>query len=115
MKEVVGQAAFEGEVLNSPGAVIVVFEAHWCPFCRSFMPIIRAHEAQLPAPLVASILDDWDDPLWERYSVEVVPTLAIFRGGRLAFRIDGILGKGLAEEDVKRLIADFRNVAARAV
>lgn len=114
MKEVIGQATFEREVLKSPEAVIVVFEAHWCPFCRSFMPIIKAYEAQLPAPLVASILDEWDDPLWERYSVDVVPTLAIFRGGRLVFRIDGILGKGLAEEDIKRLIAHFRNEAARA-
>jgi len=114
MKEVVGRAAFEKEVLNSREAVIVVFEAHWCPFCRSFVPILQAQESQLPAPVVASILDDWDDSLWERFSIEVVPTLAVFRAGRLTFRIDGILGKGLAEEDVKRIIADFRNGTAQA-
>src|SRR3972149_3215189 len=40
-------------------------------------------------------LDDYESPLWEDYDVSVVPTLALFRGGELVDREDGVLGYGV--------------------
>lgn len=104
MKEIVGEAQFEKEVLTSPRAIAVVFSAHWCPFCRAFMPVIEKRLDDFPDPIVAVILDDWNDPLWDRCSIQVVPSLAVFKGGKLVFRIDGVLGVGLAAADIDRLV-----------
>lgn len=104
MKELTGEGQFEREVLASGNTIAVVFEANWCPFCRSFMPIMERYAKKFPVPVLAAILDDWNDPLWDRFSVKVVPTLAVFSEGRLRFRIDGLLGAGLTEDDVQRLI-----------
>src|SRR5213083_1133822 len=55
----------------------------------------------------ALYLDDEENPLWEEYAVEVVPTLALFREGKVADRLDGILGYGIdnrmVEEFVRRV------------
>ena len=58
-------------------------------------------------PLVNVLLDDYENPLWDRYSIEVVPALLVFRGGEVVFRIDAGLGIGLSEDAVDTLLEYF--------
>lgn len=94
---------FEKEILHATSPVIVLFDASWCPFCRAFRPIMERHLDEFPWPVTAVLLDDTDDPLWDVYSVAVVPTLAVFESGQPIFKVDGILGVGLGEKDIERL------------
>ena len=99
---------FEDEVLHAEKPIVVLFDASWCPFCRAFRPIMESRSRDLPWPIVAVLLENDDDPLWDRYEIAVVPTLAVFESGRIVFRADGTLGVGLGPDDIARLLAYAR-------
>ncbi len=87
--------AFRAQVLESDQPTVTLFWATWCPFCRRYKPEFDKVAAKLPWRFAAVYLDDESNPLWDDYNVEVVPTLALFRGGKLVDRQDGILGYGI--------------------
>ena len=85
---------FRSEVLESDQPTVTLFWATCCPFCRRYKPEFDRIASSYPWRFAAVYLDDESNPLWDDYSVEVVPTLALFRGGKLVDRQDGILGYG---------------------
>ncbi len=93
--EVKNAKAFRAQVLESPEPTVALFWATWCPFCRRFKPEFDKLAAQRPWRFASVYLDDESNPLWDDFAVEVVPTLALFRDGKLIDREDGILGYGL--------------------
>jgi thioredoxin 1 len=99
--------AFEGERLLRSGTWAVAFLADWCPFCRSFEPTFESLAGTGPFELAVGDVTDEENPLWERFSLEVVPTVVVFRDGLPTFRRDGTLGRGLSENDVRELRADL--------
>jgi len=109
--EVPTAEAFEEHVLRSGEPTVVLFWAGWCPFCRAFRPLfdaaIREHDAQFA--LVR--LDEYSNPLWDTYRVDVVPSLAFFRGGALVARKDGTLGRGLSKADLETFLDEVRPAA----
>ncbi len=93
--EVKDAKAFRAQVLESQEPTVALFWATWCPFCRRYKPEFDKLAAQHAWRFASVYLDDESNPLWDDYDVEVVPTLALFRGGKLVDRQDGILGYGL--------------------
>ena len=87
------------EIIKKPIAV-VDFWAEWCPPCRMLAPIIEELELKLKNITFAKIDIDKNKKLALRFSVEVVPTLLVFRKGRL---IDRIIGAVPLEELEKKL------------
>lgn len=106
---------FETEVLRATDPIIVLFDASWCPFCRAFRPVMARHQDEFPWSVTAVLLDDADDSLWDAYSIDVVPTLAVFESGRPVFKVDGILGVGLGEKDIERLREYIRRRVASKI
>jgi len=45
-------------------------------------------------------ISDDDNPLWEVFSIGVVPTIIIFKEGKAVFRKDGGLGRGLSQKAI---------------
>lgn len=101
--------SFRRAVLESPEPTVVMFWATWCPFCRRFKPEFDRLSQELTARFVSVDLDDYENPLWEDYDVEVVPTLALFQGGQLIERKDGVLGYGID----RAMLREFVDRAAR--
>ncbi len=95
MLDVKDAKAFHAQVLESSEPTVALFWATWCPFCRRYKPEFDKLAAKWPWRFASVYLDDESNPLWDDYSVEVVPTLALFRDGKLADRQDGILGYGI--------------------
>ena len=88
-----------------------MFTTSWCPFCRRFKPKFLDAVAKNPDVRSAMVyIDDYDNPLWDEYRVDVVPTLVVFHGGRPMFRRDGVLGAGLRESDLRAAV-DFARSA----
>lgn len=83
----------------------VLFHTTWCPFCVTFRPVFN--EVMKTARGWATIdvtIDDEDNPLWEKYSIEVVPTVIFFDDGKIILRLDAPLGVGLRETDLRKAL-----------
>ncbi|HEV2317998.1 MAG TPA: thioredoxin family protein [Thermoplasmata archaeon] len=98
--ETVRLADFDARTLRRSGSYAVAFLADWCGFCRDFVPRFRALEPLEACTLAIVDVTDQDNPLWERFSIEVVPTVIGFVEGELGWRRDGVLGEGLGEVDL---------------
>ena len=106
--EKVGPEVFRGDRLLRPGVVGVAFLADWCPFCRAFAPAFAGlGRSGSWTVLVADVTDD-ESPLWDRFHLDVVPAIMVFRSGRSTFRRDGVLGVGLGPGDLTALETALR-------
>lgn len=111
MDEIRTIAEFRARVLEAREPVVALFWATWCPFCRRFKPEFDRLREEIPARFASVYLDDEENPLWEDYAVEVVPTMALFRDGKLLERQDGILGYGID----RRMVRSFAERVAPLV
>jgi thioredoxin len=87
-------AEFEREVLQAEGLVLVDFWAAWCPPCRRLAPTIDALAAEYDGRLsVAKVDVDASPELAQRYGIQSIPTLILFRDGRAVDKRLGALPK----------------------
>ena len=103
MLQVEDPDAFKRTVVQAEQPTVVMFWATWCPFCRRFKQEFERLASSRPWRFAAVYLDDEDNPLWDDYAVDVVPTLALFREGKLVDRLDGVLGYGID----RKMVDDF--------
>lgn len=80
---------------------VVLFHSTWCPFCVSFKPtfVSGTKDANGYTP-VECIIDEEENPLWDTYSIDIVPTVIFFDGGKIVKRLDGKAGKGLSAKEL---------------
>jgi thioredoxin-like negative regulator of GroEL len=99
---------FSGQTLNRQGTVAAVFLASWCPFCRRFQPAFET-AAKVSGTLWASVdVSDDHNELWNVFNIEIVPTVLVFKDGKLVWRRDGVLGRGLSEDVIKETIGQMK-------
>lgn len=98
MKEVSEKSDLD-VILKQNKQVLALFCSSWCPFCRSFFPTfnmgITKHRFE---KVIRVYLEEDDNPLWEEYSIEAVPTAILFEKGHVSRRLDARLGMGLGEK-----------------
>ena len=67
------------KILSSQEKSLVMFYADWCFFYRKFKPIFETSENSSPnTKFYESNIHDDNNPLWERFSIEAVPTIIAF-------------------------------------
>jgi thiol-disulfide isomerase/thioredoxin len=89
-------------ILKNPSPVLAVFYADWCPFCLSFLPEFEGLASEQFQTAKVD-LSDWENPLWEEYKIDVVPTLVAFDKGKEVARRDGRRGIGLSRKDIDEM------------
>jgi len=89
---------FQTEVLSSPLPVILDCWAPWCGPCKMVSPILDelAHTWAYRIR-VAKLNVDENPATASRYSVQSIPTLILFRGGKEVDRMVGALPRGEME------------------
>jgi len=86
-------SSFEGDVLGSEEPVVVDFYADWCGPCRMMTPAVEKLAEEFAGQVKIGKLDvDIDQEIAIRYGVSGIPTLGLFRGGKLVDRMVGYPG-----------------------
>ncbi|MDR1835862.1 MAG: thioredoxin [Fusobacteriaceae bacterium] len=85
------KASFAEEVLRSEKAVLVDFWAPWCGPCGVMSPIVDAvAEEKADVLKVCKINIDEELELAQEYRIKSIPTLALFKGGKLVKTMVGV-------------------------
>jgi thioredoxin 1 len=94
---------FETEVIKSDKPVLIDFWAVWCGPCRIIAPIVEELAAEYDGKIKVGKLDvDNNQQAAIKYGVRSIPTLLIFKGGKV---VDTIIGAVPKNHIVQRLNA----------
>jgi thioredoxin len=86
---------FEADVIKSAQPVVVDFYADWCPPCRMMTPVLERLAGEYAGQLTIGKLDvDLNQDLAITYGVMAMPTLGLFKDGKMVDRMVGYPGSG---------------------
>jgi len=90
----VTDATFAAEVLQAQLPVLVDIWAPWCGPCRMIAPVIAEIAQEFAGRLKVVKVNSDDNPATSaQYDVQGIPTLLVFRGGKVVERIVGAAPK----------------------
>lgn len=86
------------EIINSDIPVLVDFHATWCAPCKTQAPILQELAKAYPGKLKVIKIDvDKNQAIAQKYNVQGVPTLIMFKNGDICWQQSGVTPKNVLE------------------
>ncbi len=101
----VTDAVFEQRVLQSTLPVLVDFWAPWCGPCHMIAPSIERMASRFAGRLFVAKVNVDENPHYAGiYGIQGIPTLLIFRNGKVINRLVGVMPEAHLQAEIERIL-----------
>ena len=93
------------ELINSPKPVLVDFYATWCGPCKAMPPILKEVKDRVGELAAIVTIDvDRNQAAAAAYQVQSVPTLILYKHGKMLWRQSGVPTAAQLEQVIRKYI-----------
>jgi thioredoxin 1 len=93
---------FDSTIQGAALPVLVDFWAEWCAPCRRLSPIVDEVAAEFEGKLMVGKVNVDENPVTPgRFNVRGIPTLILFKGGKVVDQVVGLISK----DELKAMVA----------
>ena len=105
MPKHVTEKDFQNEVLDSDIPVMVDFWAEWCFPCKTISPLVDELAKEYSGKLKVVKIDvDSNNRIAADYMIMSIPSLLIFKGGKVVDTIRGAVPKKTIQEHIEKVV-----------